>query len=99
MAAAASIATQKMRLCCKNSPRCASPRHILAHAIFAKQERQSRVFGQVGRLLWPSQEEAYVPRELIRTVGGLQASTGGKHKMVVFIEVVDSPEVKPRAVV
>src|SRR5262245_45440880 len=57
------------------------------------------VFGQVGRLLWPSQEEAYIPRELIRRVGVLQASTGGKHEVVVFIEVVNGAEIEPRAVV
>src|SRR5262245_28393815 len=53
----------------------------------------------LGGLLWSSQEESYVLRELIRRVGVLQASTGGKHKMVVFVEVVDGAEIESRAVV
>ena len=47
----------------------------------------------------PRSEEAYIPGEIVRRVGVLQASTSRKQEVVVFIEVVDGPEVEPRAVV
>ena len=52
----------------------------------------------VGQLLWSGQEEAYVPGEIICRVGVLQASTGREQEVVVFIEIVNGAEVKPRAV-
>ena len=55
--------------------------------------------GPVGRLLWTGKEEAYVPGEIIRGVGVLQASTSGKNEVVMVIEVVDGAEVEPCAVI
>jgi hypothetical protein len=55
--------------------------------------------GLAVRLLRPSKQKPDVPSEVIRRVGVLQASTSRKQEVVVFIEVVDSAEVEPRAVV